>query len=1269
MKSWMRALFALTVLVVGASSQLSCSVNDYCLNCAIDDSGNGDGDGGSGDGDGGMTDDDALGDAGCNPTGTEECDGKDNDCNGLVDDGVLPGVGDLCANQMGQCAGGVNQCTNGSLKCDKSGLPETCNGLDDDCDGTADDGDPGGGGKCGIDTGECVAGQFHCDSVTHTITCVGFIDTTGAAELCDAKDQDCDGKFDEGLNNLGTCGPANEDGLCRFGTLVCQGGAPVCQNAVFPTGEVCNDADDDCDNDVDELFNKTTDPFNCGMCGNACTTQPNANTVCTNGSCGFTCKPGFHDLIGGGGVNAGCEYGPCFASGVEECDGLDNDCNGIVDDMLNPPSICRSGGECGATAPVAQCGGAAGWTCNYPGTVQFPETKCDGLNNDCDANIDEGQSNLGQACDDGRQGVCRGTGVFACNTANPDGPATCSITQPGQANPDAQETCDNRDNNCNGTIDEGSETGNLLGQEWVTIGGGVQIMKYEASRFDSSSSQQGTIAAKVDVPLAASPTGATQSGSLATFTTLGNHSLVVGNKIRINGVGVSGYNGLWTVSAVPSSTTFRATLATSGLAASGGGFVAKYRGACSRQGVMPWTNITYPEALAACESMGATLCTETKWHQACSVVAPATKPIVIDGGATGTLIEAEDFTNNNANGVPESGGQCSNTVDDDGDGVINDGCPTVVSGVGPESGGQCANNTDDDADGRINDGCPAAEIGTGPETSCTDTLDNDGDGRVNDGCPAAALGAGPETGAQCNNNSDDDGDGRDNDGCPDYADGVGPETGTQCSNNGDDDSDGRDNDGCPAVFEGVGPETGNQCNNNGDDDGDGRDNDGCPTVGSAPESGNQCLNNSDDDGDNRDNDGCPAVERGAETGTQCDNNSDDDSDGVDNDGCPAVAQGVGPETGNQCNNNSDDDGDGRDNDGCPATSFAPGPETGNQCNNNTDSDADGVINDGCPAVAGGVGPETGTACNNNTDDDADGVTNDGCPATQGGAETGNQCGNSVDDDGDGFMNDGCPSGSQAWVEDYTQDDPATTPDDRHSGMSNMRAVPNNGADIPQATAHLASPRLDYAISIPTDANDWRVWVRMFAPTTNDDTLHVGIGPSAPTASMTLTTTVSAAPAGPTWVWVQTPALDLDAGANTLSLFMARDGLKVDRIFIVRGSVTPPTTLGPAGGVWSYATSPSTYNGATCNGADQSAANDNVLATGSLTSCYANHAGTNDVYDMSGNVKEWTLARLPGQNPIRGGASNDLATGISCALNFTLGNDTFFFPNVGFRCCR
>jgi formylglycine-generating enzyme required for sulfatase activity len=68
-------------------------------------------------------------------------------------------------------------------------------------------------------------------------------------------------------------------------------------------------------------------------------------------------------------------------------------------------------------------------------------------------------------------------------------------------------------------------------------------------------------------------------------------------------------------------------------------------------------------------------------------------------------------------------------------------------------------------------------------------------------------------------------------------------------------------------------------------------------------------------------------------------------------------------------------------------------------------------------------------------------------------------------------------------------------------------------------------------------------------------------------------------------------------------------------------------------------------------------------------CFANKNATDRAYDMTGNVKEWVQARLPGENPLRGGASNNEVPGSTCKLDFTLANDEFFFPNAGFRCCR
>lgn len=69
--------------------------------------------------------------------------------------------------------------------------------------------------------------------------------------------------------------------------------------------------------------------------------------------------------------------------------------------------------------------------------------------------------------------------------------------------------------------------------------------------------------------IAASPTGATKSGSSATFTTLSPHGLVAGDRVIVANVGVAGYNGAWTVASAPSGTTFTVNAGSGNLNPSG----------------------------------------------------------------------------------------------------------------------------------------------------------------------------------------------------------------------------------------------------------------------------------------------------------------------------------------------------------------------------------------------------------------------------------------------------------------------------------------------------------------------------------------------------------------------------------------------------------------------------------------------------------------------------------------------------------------------------
>ncbi|MBL0215232.1 MAG: hypothetical protein IPQ07_15270 [Myxococcales bacterium] len=199
-----RALL-IAALVAGTSLSLSCNVNDYCLNCnKLNGDGGPDGDAN----DGGDDAIDAPDASTCVPTGVEVCNKLDDDCDGLIDEGSLPApvglpctdIGGVAGAAVGECAGGINVCTNGAVVCSKPPTPEQCDNKDNDCNGLTDEGDPGGGAKCGTDVGECVAGTFHCSLTTHLVECQGAIGTVGGqTEVCNNRDDDCDGLFDEAL--------------------------------------------------------------------------------------------------------------------------------------------------------------------------------------------------------------------------------------------------------------------------------------------------------------------------------------------------------------------------------------------------------------------------------------------------------------------------------------------------------------------------------------------------------------------------------------------------------------------------------------------------------------------------------------------------------------------------------------------------------------------------------------------------------------------------------------------------------------------------------------------------------------------------------------------------------------------------------------------------------------------------------------------------------------------------------------------------------------
>jgi Notch-like protein len=408
----------------------------------------------------------------------ETCNLRDEDCDGRVDEGD-PGGGAACGDDDGECTAGIERCERGGIVCMGSVGPttEACNGDDDDCDGSVDEGNPDSGAYCGSGEGVCEPGREQC--VGGALVCEGEI--TGADELCNTIDDDCDANVDEG-NPEGGASCGTDTGACVAGTMTCVSGSLACLGSVGASLESCNTVDDDCDTRIDEDYSLLTDPRNCGLCGRVCAFA-NASALCSAGSCALgVCAPGFTNPDGL--AATGCEY-ECDFAGAEVCNGRDDDCDRRTDEGVSPPtSFCNPNGVCATS--TASCGGASGWVCNYPpATYESTETRCDGLDNDCDGRVDEPFPLVGTSCNNGLLGICRTTGAYECND-DEDG---VECTAGTGATALTFEQCDGEDDDCDGRIDESART------RWVEFSGtfGTRwIFPYEASHPDATSTSVGS---------------------------------------------------------------------------------------------------------------------------------------------------------------------------------------------------------------------------------------------------------------------------------------------------------------------------------------------------------------------------------------------------------------------------------------------------------------------------------------------------------------------------------------------------------------------------------------------------------------------------------------------------------------------------------------------------------------------------------------------------------------------------------------------------------
>ena len=280
---------------------------------------------------------------------------------------------------------------------------------------------PGGNVRC--DTGKlgiCAAGATRC-SAPDGYVMVCEAPPALAQELCNGLDDDCDGETDEpnteaevhyGPQGGGSC-DTGQLGVCRPGRTHCIDGSLRCVRDVDPTTDLCDGLDNDCDGSTDE-------------------DDPEVGLACQTGNLGI-CGPGKVECVSTGFNRAEHRcLGIPPGSLAETCDGADEDCDGLIDENDDGTALSRT---CGCfDAGTQTCINGEWDRC----TARYPVAEvCDGVDNDCDGETDEG---ILRGC----SSVC-GDGVQACVAG---GWASCTAPEP------RLELCNGLDDDCDSLIDE-----------------------------------------------------------------------------------------------------------------------------------------------------------------------------------------------------------------------------------------------------------------------------------------------------------------------------------------------------------------------------------------------------------------------------------------------------------------------------------------------------------------------------------------------------------------------------------------------------------------------------------------------------------------------------------------------------------------------------------------------------------------------------------------------------------------------------------------------